>query len=82
LFGSRFRVQFIVVHTAPAGNGRGDLDPTFNAPDGRVLVTARSTGEETSVAIQEDQNMVAVGGVGGAAAQILTMRIIGVPTGI
>ena len=32
-----------------------------------------------AVAVQRDQNIVAVGGIGGTATQVLTMRIIGAP---
>jgi len=34
-----------------------------------------------AVAIQRDQNMVVVGGIGSTETQVLTMRIIGAPNG-
>ena len=64
---------------------RYDADGVADEAFGNAGVASFNLGEGDdwgeAVAIQRDQNMVAVGGIGSTAAEVLTMRIIGAPEG-
>lgn len=64
---------------------RYDADGVTDSDFGETGVAAYNLGQGDdwgeAVAIQRDQNMVVVGGIGSTVTQVLTMRIIGAPEG-